>query len=144
MEAYLTSLGIRRAAEKAAKLAAEQDLVSKEDLISAISTFASMSSSTTQLQAQLSGIGFTSVDAAKFAVAYCDSLQPPVQQVRENAAADQRGGTNINPSKRMDPKVSVIKETETTEEMDRKEEEFAIYVDRCLGEGGSSGPLWML
>ena len=130
MEEYLNSLGIRRGDEKAAKLAGEQDLVTKEDLIGAITAFAKLSSAASQLQAQLTGIGFTSVDAAKLAVEHSGLLQP---QGREDAAANQRGsqgGTNVKPSKRMDPKVSVIKETETTEEMDRKEEEFGIYVDR--------------
>ena len=121
MEEYLTSLGLRRGEEKAAKLAEEQDLVTKEDLIGAITAFANLAKGeAAQLQAQLASIGFTSVDAAKLAVEHSGLLQP---QGREDAAANQRGsqgGANVKASKRMDPKVSVIKETETTEEMDRK------------------------
>ena len=123
MEEFLHSHGIRRAAEKAARLAADQDLATPEDLDDAVQNLADLCTTKIELQGRLEHIGFNAVDAAKFAIAYANFLQPAVQPPGNNPAA-------VKPSKRMDPKISIIKESETMEEMDRKEDEFAIYKEQ--------------
>ena len=53
MEAYLNKLGIKRPAEKAAKLASEQDLITKEDLLEAIAGYAERLVTTIDLHSEL-------------------------------------------------------------------------------------------
>ena len=77
MEAYLLSLGFRRTAEKAAKLASEHDLITKEDLCEAIATYAEGLVNASELHSQLTtALGLLSVDAAKLAIDYFASIRP--------------------------------------------------------------------
>ena len=81
LERYLTSLGIRGALWKAARLASEQDLFSKEDLLEAIGSYAEGLVTTIELHDKLtSSLPLRSVDAAKLAIAYCESIRPVATQ----------------------------------------------------------------
>ena len=139
MEEYLTSVGIRGAADKAAALATA-GYTTKDELVDAVATYAGLYTATKDLQTELeSSLSITSLDAAKLAIAYCESIRPgpmglaagPVPPPRQGP----QGGATTKMSKRVDPKISTFKETETVEEMERKSEEFKMYMERSGASG---------